>query len=317
MPRLRTAATPRIAAAPARSSSVETPPLNAGLAGLIRHASQDRRGADRAHRVEERPAHGQEERARMHPDVGADQPQPPREDPRSADAVCVARSPLPFRPASYAGAGRRRGVEPWHRPCDDARMTELRPWHASYPPDVPSLARALSRRIRLRPVARGRRGLPEAHRPSRSSGGTSPTGGCCARSSDARRCWRASGIGKGDRVGLLLPNCPEYVISWYACQRLGAMAVGNNPLYTERELEHQIKDSGARVMVVLDQIYSRFGARARGRRHGRGHRREAEPLHALADQVAGAAEVQVRREGARHAAAVRPCRTTRCAGGRT
>ena len=34
---------------------------------------------------------------------------------------------------------------------------------------------------------------------------------------------------------------------------------GNNPLYTERELEHQIKDSGARVMVVLDQVYSRFG----------------------------------------------------------
>ena len=58
---------------------------------------------------------------------------------------------------------------------------------------------------------------------------------------------------------MILPNCPEYVIAFFACQRIGAVAVGNNPLYTERELEHQIKDSGATVMIVLDQIYHRFG----------------------------------------------------------
>ena len=51
------------------------------------------------------------------------------------------------------------------------------------------------------------------------------------------------GVKRGDRVGLLLPNCPQYVITWYACQRIGAIAVGNNPLYTQRELEHQIKDT--------------------------------------------------------------------------
>ena len=67
------------------------------------------------------------------------------------------------------------------------------------------------------------------------------------------------GVRKGDRVGLLLPNCPEYVIAFYACQRIGAIAVGNNPLYTERELEHQLKDAGISVMVVLDQVYARFG----------------------------------------------------------
>ena len=48
------------------------------------------------------------------------------------------------------------------------------------------------------------------------------------------------GVKKGDRVGLLLPNCPQYVIAWYATVRLGAIAVGNNPLYTRRELTHQI-----------------------------------------------------------------------------
>jgi long-chain acyl-CoA synthetase len=67
------------------------------------------------------------------------------------------------------------------------------------------------------------------------------------------------GVHKGDRVGLLLPNCPEYVIAFYACQRLGAIAVGNNPLYTERELAHQLKDAGVSVMIVLDQVYARFG----------------------------------------------------------
>jgi len=67
------------------------------------------------------------------------------------------------------------------------------------------------------------------------------------------------GVKQGDRVGLLLPNCPQYVIAWYACQRIGAIAVGNNPLYTQRELEHQLADAGIQVMVVLDQVYENFG----------------------------------------------------------
>ena len=67
------------------------------------------------------------------------------------------------------------------------------------------------------------------------------------------------GVRKGDRVGLLLPNCPEYVIAFFACQRIGAIAVGNNPLYTERELEHQLRDAAVSVMVVLDQVYAKFG----------------------------------------------------------
>jgi long-chain acyl-CoA synthetase len=68
------------------------------------------------------------------------------------------------------------------------------------------------------------------------------------------------GVKRGDRVGLLLPNSPQYVIAWYACQRLGAVAVGNNPLYTKRELAHQIKDFEPQVMVVLDQLYPNWDA---------------------------------------------------------
>ena len=66
------------------------------------------------------------------------------------------------------------------------------------------------------------------------------------------------GVGHGDRVGLLLPNSPQYVIAWYACQRLGAIPIGNNPLYTQRELEHQIKDFSPSVMVILDQLYPQW-----------------------------------------------------------
>jgi long-chain acyl-CoA synthetase len=68
------------------------------------------------------------------------------------------------------------------------------------------------------------------------------------------------GVKPGDRVGLLLPNSPQYVIAWYACQRLNAVAVGNNPLYTQRELAHQIKDHSPSVMIVLDQLFPAWAA---------------------------------------------------------
>src|SRR5207249_4264744 len=45
------------------------------------------------------------------------------------------------------------------------------------------------------------------------------------------------GVKSGDRVGLILPNCPQYVIAYYATVRLGAVIVGNNPLYTQGELD--------------------------------------------------------------------------------
>ena len=56
--------------------------------------------------------------------------------------------------------------------------------------------------------------------------------------------------GTAGNPSAILPNCPEYVIAWYACQRIGAIAVGNNPLYTEREMEHQLKDAGIRAIYA-------------------------------------------------------------------
>jgi long-chain acyl-CoA synthetase len=63
------------------------------------------------------------------------------------------------------------------------------------------------------------------------------------------------GVRLGDRVALALPNCPQAVISFYACARIGAVVVNCNPLYTPRELGHQLADSGAVVVICLDLAY--------------------------------------------------------------
>jgi len=65
------------------------------------------------------------------------------------------------------------------------------------------------------------------------------------------------GIRKGDRVAVMLPNCPDFAIAYYAILRLGAIVVNTNPMYMERELEHQLNDSGARFIVVLQDLYPR------------------------------------------------------------
>ena len=63
------------------------------------------------------------------------------------------------------------------------------------------------------------------------------------------------GVRKGDMVAVLLPNCPQFPIAYYAILRLGATATTVSPLYTPREIAHQLKDSGAKIIVVLDLLY--------------------------------------------------------------
>lgn len=68
------------------------------------------------------------------------------------------------------------------------------------------------------------------------------------------------GIKKGDRVALLLPNCPQTVIAFYAIFRLGAVAVPANPMYQEREIIYQIENSGAETLIALDLLYPRVSS---------------------------------------------------------
>jgi long-chain acyl-CoA synthetase len=64
------------------------------------------------------------------------------------------------------------------------------------------------------------------------------------------------GLQKGDRVALYMPNCPQYVIAYYGTLRAGGIVVPSNPLYTAREVEHQIKDADANFAVVLSLLYN-------------------------------------------------------------
>lgn len=68
------------------------------------------------------------------------------------------------------------------------------------------------------------------------------------------------GVVKGSKVGLSLPNCPFYVISYFAALKAGATVVNFNPLYAENQMKHQINDSGADIMVTLNlkQTYSKI-----------------------------------------------------------
>jgi len=66
------------------------------------------------------------------------------------------------------------------------------------------------------------------------------------------------GIGKGDRVAIMLPNCPQNVIGYYGILYAGGIVVQTNPLYTEREVAYQMKDSGAKAILSLDILYPRI-----------------------------------------------------------
>jgi long-chain acyl-CoA synthetase len=71
-------------------------------------------------------------------------------------------------------------------------------------------------------------------------------------------CLNGFGIGKGDAVAILLPNTIPCVAAYYAILQLGAVAVMNNPLYADRELEHQFNDSGSKVLITLDLLANRM-----------------------------------------------------------
>ncbi len=60
------------------------------------------------------------------------------------------------------------------------------------------------------------------------------------------------GVKKGDRVAIYMPNCPQAIISYFAVLKVGGIVVESNPMYVERELEYQLKDSGAETMITLD-----------------------------------------------------------------
>ena len=68
------------------------------------------------------------------------------------------------------------------------------------------------------------------------------------------------GIGRGDRVAIMLPNCPQAILAYYATLSLGAVTVMTNPLYVERELEYQWGDAGVEAVIGLDLFWPKIQA---------------------------------------------------------
>ncbi|MCH7610232.1 MAG: long-chain fatty acid--CoA ligase [Chloroflexi bacterium] len=64
------------------------------------------------------------------------------------------------------------------------------------------------------------------------------------------------GVMKGDRVAIFMPNSPQFVIAFYGILKAGGVVVATNPLYTHREIKHQMKDSGAQIMLAMSNFYN-------------------------------------------------------------
>ncbi|WP_448567013.1 long-chain-fatty-acid--CoA ligase, partial [Thermus sp.] len=67
-----------------------------------------------------------------------------------------------------------------------------------------------------------------------------------------------AGIRPGERVAIMLPNSPQFVIAFYGTLLAGSVGVNVNPMYTPRELRHQLKDAGVQALVILDQLLPRY-----------------------------------------------------------
>ena len=68
----------------------------------------------------------------------------------------------------------------------------------------------------------------------------------------------AMGVEPGDRIAIMLPNCPQIIIAYYAALSIGAVVVMTNPMYVEREMAHQFGDAGVKVLVGLDHFMPRI-----------------------------------------------------------
>ncbi|MFB9994003.1 long-chain fatty acid--CoA ligase [Deinococcus oregonensis] len=67
-----------------------------------------------------------------------------------------------------------------------------------------------------------------------------------------------AGVAPGERVSIMLPNCPQFVVGFFGSLLAGAVVVNTSPLYTPKELEHQLNDSGSETLIMLDTFYPRF-----------------------------------------------------------
>ena len=126
-------------------------------------------------------------------------------------------------------------------------------WLKSYPPGVQPEVRTdefASIGALFEKCTQKHRGKPAYHCMGRTL-----TFGDLDRLSAAFGAWlQAKGLRKGARVAIMMPNCLQYPVAMFGALRAGYIVVNVNPLYTARELEHQLRDSGAEAIVILENF---------------------------------------------------------------
>jgi long-chain acyl-CoA synthetase len=136
-------------------------------------------------------------------------------------------------------------------------MTRETPWLGHYDPDVPATLAPYPQRTLVDFVSEWAARNPR--HPAVLFKGSAISYSELERLSDACAAAFASlGIARGDRVALLLPNCPQFVIAQLGAWKLGAIVAPLNPLYAEAELETALHESGATVVVALTRYYHRI-----------------------------------------------------------
>lgn len=135
-------------------------------------------------------------------------------------------------------------------------MTEAKPWLRHYDEGVPHSLKPYPRETLLDALSRTARQKPD-HTAFLFKGARLSYGRIDELSDALAAGLMNLGIRKGDRVALIMPNCPQIVIGQLGVWKAGAISVPVNPLYTEWELEHALTECGAETAIVLTPFYSK------------------------------------------------------------
>src|SRR5262245_28101478 len=136
-------------------------------------------------------------------------------------------------------------------------MPPRAPWLAHYDAGVPKSLKPYPKRTLLDYVSETARDHPDAR--ALLFKGASMSFSELERESSAFAAALAGlGVKRGDRVGRLLPNCPQFFIAELGAWKLGALVAPLNPIYTEQELEVPLREHGIETIVVLTRFYERI-----------------------------------------------------------
>jgi long-chain acyl-CoA synthetase len=180
--------------------------------------------------------------------------------PKAAKAPAKAADKPTAQKAAKAPASRKPVAAKDDKPAAEPASAKLapanadpRPWLKSYPQNVSADIGPLDDDSLGDLLVKACRGY--ASRPAFTCMGKSITFGELERLSAQFAAWlQSKGLEKGARVAIMMPNVLQYPVAMMAVLRAGYTVVNVNPLYTPRELEHQLKDSGAEAIVILENF---------------------------------------------------------------